>query len=105
MPRIEQRFGFSANMDDTCDDATWQILKAYFKDIKPIERYFNVSLSYIFNQTLEEIYKKTKDHPHKIDQRKIKRIKVKVIKRLRTRYGQWISFLLKYNRRNGKSFC
>ena len=56
MPRVERRFDFTSNMDTTCDDATWQILKAHFGFIEPVEKYFNVSLSYIFGYSLLEYY-------------------------------------------------
>jgi len=100
MPKVERRFDFTSNMNSTCDDATWQILKAHFKFIKPVEEHANISLSYIFEETLTEVY--GKKNPEKYSKKKLEKIKVKIQEKLRKRYGKWITLSqLIWKRRKG----
>ncbi len=100
MPKVERRYDFTSNIDGTCDDATWEILKAYFEFIKPIEKYYNVSLSYIFEETMIEVY--GKKNPEKYSRKKLEKIKEKIQNKLRIRYGKYITLSqLIWHRRSG----
>ena len=89
MSKVERRFDYTSNMDSTCDDATWQILKAHFAFIEPVEEHANVSLSYVFEEALTEVY--GKKNPERYSKKKLEKIKVKIQNKLRTRYGKWIT--------------
>lgn len=100
MPKVERRFDFTSNMDDTCDDSTWEILKAYFEYIKPVEVHANISLSYVFEETLIEVY--GKKNPEKHSKKKLEKIKEKIQNKLRTRFGKYITLSqLIWHRRSG----
>jgi len=100
MPKVERQYDLKSNMDDTCDDETWEMLKAYFEFINPVEKYFNISLSYIFEETLVEIY--GKKNVEKFSKKKLEKIKTKIQNKLRTRYGKYITLSqLIWHRRSG----
>lgn len=100
MPKIERHFQGKVTLADTTNDETFSILKAYFGDVKLVDKYPLATITFFINESLDEVLKN--DQSTKISKRKIERVRQKVLDRLKGRYGKWINLLCFEQCRNDK---